>query len=664
MTNTTTLAQTVREKTVRLTMAQAVIKYLKNQYVERDGEEMPFFAGCFGIFGHGNVAGLGEALQTNPDFTYYQCRNEQAMVHTAAAFAKAKNRMQTFVCTTSVGPGATNMITAAAGATINRLPVLLLPGDIFATRMVAPVLQQLESEHSQDISVNDCFKPVSRYWDRINRPEQLITSLPEAMRVLTSPVDTGAVTLALPQDVQAEAYEFPAVFFEKRVWRIARHRADKETLTQAIGWIQKAKRPMIIAGGGVHYSDATDMLSAFCNQTGIPIGETQAGKGSLNFDHACNLGAVGATGTPGANITAREADLIIGVGTRYSDFTTGSKTAFQNPNVRFININVADFDSYKHSALPLTGDAKAVLEELSIELAKQNYATDATYQKRVALMKQEWEDTTDSIYSKDHPSTNPEKILSQGEVLGVLNTNSNPQDVVVCAAGSLPGDLHKLWRTRDSKGYHLEYGNSCMGYEIAGGLGVKMADPSREVYVMVGDGSYLMMAQEITTSVQEGIKLTIVLLDNNGYASIGGLSKAIGSDGFGTKYRYRNDNENQLTGDVLPVNFADNARSLGAHVIEANTRDGFASALEDAKQQTQTTVIVVPVDRRERVGGFESWWDVPIAEVSERSETQAARQDYETAKENEVMYYPHHKSNKTNIKTVTPSSVSGRSHLV
>jgi len=612
--------------TKRLTMAQAIVEFLKNQYVERDGLEQPFFAGCFGIFGHGNVAGIGQALQQYPDFRYYQTRNEQAMVHTATAYAKMKNRLQTLACTTSIGPGATNMITGAATATVNRLPVLLLPGDIFARRNVAPVLQQLESEHSQDISVNDCFKPVSRYWDRLNRPDQILTALPEAMRVLTSPAETGAVTLALPQDVQAEAYDYPVELFRKRVWRVPRNRPDETMLKQAVEWIRASQRPMIIAGGGVIYSEATEALRQLVEQTGIPSSETMAGKGSLRYDHALNMGAMGATGTSAANILAREADLIIGIGTRYSDFTTASKTAFQNPDARFININVAEFDAYKHHALAVTGDAKATLEELSELL--QGFQTGADYQAQAKALHNEWEAEVDRIYGIRHGP-----LVSQGELIGAVNDLGDPEAVMVCAAGSLPGDLHKLWRTRHPKQYHLEYGYSCMGYEIAGGLGVKMAGPEREVYVLVGDGSYLMMNSDITTSVQEGFKLTIVLMDNQGFKSIGGLSRSLGQSGFGTRYVYP-ENGGLPDDDVkevhhLPIDLAMNARSLGAHVIECKTYNDFVAALKAAKAVDRTTVIYIQNDRYAGVPGYESWWDVPVAEVSERDSIRAAREAWE-----------------------------------
>ncbi len=616
--------------TIRLTTAQAIVRFLKQQFTSRDGHEQQFFAGCFGIFGHGNVAGIGEALQENPDLPYYLCRNEQAMVHTAAAFAKMSDRLRTLVCTSSVGPGATNMITGAAGATINRLPVLLLPGDIFARRHVAPLLQQLESSATQDVSVNDCFKPVSRYWDRIQRPEQILASLPEAMRVLTSPAETGAVTIALPQDVQAEAFEFPESFFERRVWIVPRLRPDFAQLARAAKWVAKSARPLIIAGGGAIYSGATKTLADLAAKTGIPIGETQAGKGTLSFDHPQSVGAIGATGTSAANQLADKADLVIGVGTRYSDFTTASFTAFQNPAVRFININVAEMDSAKNGALALTGDAKATLEELSAALGA--YAVSKSYAGEIATLRTAWETEVDRIYAR---RVGPP--LSQGEVVGLLNKTLAPKDVIVCAAGSLPGDLHKLWRTRDPRGYHMEYGYSCMGYEIAGGVGVKMADPSREVYVLVGDASYLMMAQEIVTAVQENIKINIVLLDNHGFSSIGGLSRACGSGGFGTEYRFH---DGEKKGAPIPIDFVANAASFGAHAVRATTLDDLANALRDMKKQTRTSVIVVETDYNDRVGGYNSWWDVPISEVSSLPAVQEASRKYQEARRRQKYFVP------------------------
>lgn len=610
-------------KTKKLTVAQATIAYLKNQYLERDGVQNKFFAGCLGILGHGNVAGIGQALHQNLDFPYYVARNEQGMVHTAAAFARVKNRLQTFVCTSSIGPGATNMLTGAAAATINRIPVLLIPGDIFATRQVAPVLQQLESNLSQDISVNDCFKPVSKYWDRINRPEQLITSLPEVMRVLTSQAETGTVTLSIPQDVQAEAYDFPVEMFQKRVWYVGRTMPDKTLLSRAIQQIKDSKRPMIIAGGGTIYSDATAILKKLVNRTGIPVAETFAGKGSLDYNEPQNLGAAGVTGTPGAIEIAKEADLVIGIGTRYSDFTTISKSAFQDPNVRFININITEFDSFKHGALPVVGDAKAILEILDKELA--NYEVNADYRKKVENLNKSWDQFVEDIYAEKN-----EEPAFQGEVIGAVNSFSKPEDIVLCAAGSLPGDLHKLWRTRNPKGFHLEYGYSCMGYEIAGGLGAKMARPDSEIYVMVGDGSYLMMSQEIVTSIQEKQKMTIILLNNDGYSSIGSLSSSLGSEGFGTYYRYRNEETDQLDGGLLPIDYAANAASMGAHVIKAANVKELNSALEKAKTIDKTTVIYIEVDRKKAVPGF-AWWDVAVAEVSEKD---AVKDSLKTSLEN------------------------------
>ena len=613
-------------KTVRLTMAQALIKYLTCQYTERDGDENALFAGCFGVFGHGCVSGIGQALQQYPQLRYYQTRNEQAMVHASAAYAKMKNRMQTFVCLSSIGPGATNMITGAAVATTNHLPVLLLPGDIFARRNVAPVLQQLESEITQDISVCDCFKPVSRYWDRINRADQILTALPEAMRVLTSPADTGAVTISLPEDTQTEAYDYPVEFFKKRIWSIPRNRADHTVLVEAARWIRDSKCPLIIAGGGVIYSGAQDTLKDFVEKTGIPVGVTMAGKGSLLYDNKLNLGAIGVTGNFAANRIARKADLVIGIGTRYSDFTTASKTAFQNPNVRFVNINVAEFDAYKHAALPLLADARVTLEEL-MELL-EGYHIEKDYQQKAQQLHKEWQEEVDRIYAiRNKP------LPSQGELIGVVNELSEPDAVMINAAGSMPGDLHKLWRTRHSKNFHLEYGYSCMGYEIAGGLGIKMAAPERQVIVMVGDGSYLMLCNEIVTSIQEGYKLTIVLMDNEGFNSIGGLSRSIGQEGFGTRYAFPRDNK--LPGDesdeveVLPVNYAMNARGLGAHVIECKTYDDFVKAFKESKKTDRTTVIYVRNDRYAGVPGYESWWDVPVAEVSEMDGVKQARKEWE-----------------------------------
>jgi 3D-(3,5/4)-trihydroxycyclohexane-1,2-dione acylhydrolase (decyclizing) len=624
---------------VRLTTAQAVIRFLMVQYLRRDESEQQFFGGCFGIFGHGNGAGIGQALQQYPSFRYTLFRNEQAMVHTAVGYAKMADRLRAMVCTTSIGPGATNMLTGAALATINRLPVLLLPGDIFARRNLSPVLQQLEYPASQDVSVNDCFRPVSRYWDRIQRPEQILAALPEAMRILTSPAETGAVTLAMPQDVQAEAYDFPEEFFARRTWIVPRNRPDLTMLGAAVEAIREASRPLIIAGGGVIYSGATEALADFAAQTGVPVAETHAGKGALAFDHPQSLGAVGATGTLPANRLARTADCIIGIGTRYSDFTTASMTAFQQPGVRFVNVNVTEFDAYKHASIPLTGDARATLEELVIRLATHHVSAD--YETEIAGLRQQW---TEEVERVTHRHIGPP--VSQGEVIGVLNSVLRPKDVIVNAAGSLPGDLHKMWKSRDPKSYHMEYGYSCMGYEIAGGLGVKMAAPERDVYVLVGDASYLMMAQEMVTALQERVKLNILIFDNHGFSSIGSLSRAVGSSGFGTEYRYRGQSPevaselDGLTGEVIPIDFAANAASLGAYAMRVRTCDELADALKHCRALPQTTVIVVETDYHDHVPGYESWWDVPIAQVSEIASVRSALEKYQIEKQKERYIWP------------------------
>jgi 3D-(3,5/4)-trihydroxycyclohexane-1,2-dione acylhydrolase (decyclizing) len=606
------------------------VRFLAVQEVERDGVRRRFFGGCFGIFGHGNVAGLGQALHERPDLlTYRQARNEQAMVHAAVGYARQLNRLGALVCTSSIGPGATNMVTGAALATVNRLPVLLVPGDVFATRRPDPVLQQLEATGRGDVSVNDCFAPVSRYFDRIERPEQLVPAALAAMRVLTSPAETGAVTLAFPQDVQAEAFDFPDDFFAERVWHVGRPLPDADALARAAAAIRNARRPLIVSGGGTIYSEATTALARFAEATGIPVCETQAGKGSLPYDHPSNLGAVGATGTFAANRIAAEADLVIGVGTRWSDFTTASKTAFRNPEVRFVNVNVAELDAAKHAGIALLGDARATLERLADLLP--GHEVEPEYRAQAAELQRMWDDEVARLYSLGHGP-----LPAQSEVIGAVNDASELHDVVVCAAGSMPGDLHKLWRTRDPKGYHVEYGYSCMGYEIAGGLGVKLAAPEREVYVMVGDGSYLMMPSEIVTAVQEDVKLVVVLVDNRGYASIGALSRSLGTDGFGTLYRYRRDGslstDSADSGAYLPVDLAANAESLGARVIRAETVEELRAALAEAKAETRTTVIAVATDRYEGVPGYESWWDVPVAEVSETETVQAARETYDAAR--------------------------------
>lgn len=630
---------TARE-TVSSTAAQALVRFLAAQYTERDGAEQRLIEGMFGIFGHGNVGGLGEALYTRPDLmSFHMARNEQSMVHTAAGFARMRNRMSTLACTTSVGPGATNMVTGAALATVNRLPVLLLPGDVFASRRPDPVLQQLEAPGRGDISVNDCFVPVSRYFDRVMRVEQLPTVLLAAMRVLTSPADTGAVTLALPQDVQTEAWEFPSELFEKRVWHIPRNMPDQAAVARAATWLREAERPLVVAGGGVTYSDANGALAVFAGRFGIPVAETQAGKGAILHDHPQAVGAIGATGGAAANRLAAECDLVIGIGTRWTDFTTASKTIFQHEEVRFININVAEVDAHKHAALPLTGDARATIEALTPHLLDMP-ARDP-WVARVADVRTRWNAEIDAL-TTGNGDGEPGLGVPQRSVIGAVKDSLHATDVVVCAAGSMPGDLHKLWRATDPKQYHIEYGYSCMGYEIAGALGVKMAAPQREVVALVGDASYLMLNEAIITSIEEGHKLTVVLVDNSGYASIGALSRSLGLDGFGTMFRRRDRGSvaTEATRDtpLLPVDLGANARSLGADVITATNLAELRAALATARAGTRTTVVHVRSDRYDGVPGYESWWDVPVAEVSDAEAVRAARHDYEIARSRRRWY--------------------------
>ena len=620
---------------MRLTVAQAAVRFLANQYSERDGIEHKLIEGCFGIFGHGNVAGIGQALleaELNEpgSMPYYTGRNEQGMVHAAAGFARMRNRLSTLAVTSSVGPGATNMVTGAALATINRLPVLLLPGDVFGTRASSPVLQELEDPRGYDVSVNDVFRPVSRFFDRIWRPEQLPSALLAAMRVLTDPAETGTVTLALPQDVQAEAFDWPAALFAKRVWPVARPVPEPAALARAVDVLRRAERPLIVAGGGVIYSEATESLRLFAEATGIPVAETQAGKGSLAYNHPLSVGAVGATGTAAANELARKADVVLGMGTRYSDFTTASRTAFQADGVQFVNVNVAAFDAAKHSGTAVVADARVALEQLTD--AMSGYDTGAAYRAQAADSAKRWDDLVEQAYHLDRSP-----LPAQSEVIGAVNEVSEPRDVLVCAAGSMPGDLHKLWRTRDPKGYHVEYGFSCMGYEIAGGLGVRMAAPDRDVFVLVGDGSYLMMAQELVTAVQENIKLIVVLVQNHGFASIGRLSESLGSQRFGTSYRYRG-TDGRLDGDRLPVDLAANAASLGADVIRVQSVAELHTALVKAKAGDRTTVVHIDVDPYEAPPDGAAWWDVPVAEVSRLDSTTKARSEYEAHKRDQRTY--------------------------
>jgi 3D-(3,5/4)-trihydroxycyclohexane-1,2-dione acylhydrolase (decyclizing) len=614
----------------RLTVAQALVRFLAVQETERDDRRERLIAGCYGIFGHGNVAGLGQALhQYRDSLPYFPARNEQGMVHIAAGYARQRNRLGTFACTTSVGPGATNMVTGAALATINRLPVLLLPGDTFATRTPHPVLQMLEVPHDATVSVNDCFRPVSRFYERVQRPEQLIPAALEAMRVLTDPAQTGAVTLAMPEDVQAEAFEVPDEFLEPRVWTIYRQPPAPDAVARAAELIREARRPLIVAGGGVIYSDAVPALAEFVDATGIPVAETMAGRGALVSQHPLSLGAVGASGGAAGNRLARDADVVIGIGTRWSDFTTASHSVFQDPGVRFVNVNVAAFDAGKHSGLPVLADARVALEHLRAALA--GHRVDPAWEERARAEAREWATEVRRLISLDGDHGGSP---SQAQIIKAINDAAGDTGVAVCAAGSAPGDLHKLWVARDpaGKGYHVEYGYSCMGYEIPGGIGVKLAAPEREVYVLIGDGSYLMLPGELVTAVAQRVPIVIVLVDNHGYASIGALSRSIGSSGFGTLYRFSDDGSvpvDPARTDVLPLDLAANAESLGARVVRASSIAELREALAGARGADGPVVIHIEADRYQGVPGYEGWWDVPVAEVSEEDDVRAAREAYD-----------------------------------
>ncbi|MHB8893180.1 MAG: 3D-(3,5/4)-trihydroxycyclohexane-1,2-dione acylhydrolase (decyclizing) [Candidatus Limnocylindrales bacterium] len=621
--------------TVRLTVGQAIVRFMAEQYVERDDVQTRFIAGVWGIFGHGNVAGLGQALEELGDeyeMPYYRPQNEQAQVHLAAAYAKHKNRLQTFACMSSIGPGATNMITGAAGATVNRLPVLLFPSDYFANRLPDPVLQQIEHPVERDVSASDAFRPVSRYFDRISRPEQLLSSLPEAFRVLTDPAETGAVTISLPEDVQAEVYDWPERFFERRVWRVRRPRPDAAVVQEVVGLIRGAKRPIIIAGGGAIYSGAEAALDELATRYGIPVTESQAGKGVLPWNHPLNAGPIGAAGGLAANRLAREADLVIAVGTRLGDFVTASKTQFQDPNATFVGINVNGFDAAKLRSVPVVADAREALTAIAAALADAGHpGTSPEYRRRITDLKAEWDARVD--YHRTPNGETPE--LAQPEVIGIVNDVVGGHATVVCAAGSLPGDLLKLWRPEDSKAYHLEYGYSCMGYEIPAGLGVKLAEPEREVVVAIGDGTYLMLNSEIVTAVAEGIRITVVVFDNHGFQCIKDLAASVGIAQFGNELRFRDPARNRLTGGYVPVDFRKHAESMGALAIYARTEDELRAALATAREADRITVIHVAVSPDKRAPGYEGWWDVPPAEVSAQDGVRTARERYETAVENQ-----------------------------
>ena len=616
-------------ETIRLTVGQAVIRFLVNQYVEHDGVEERLIAGAFGIFGHGNVAGIGQALLQNdldpePDggrMRYIMGRNEQGMVNAAAAFAKSKERRQAWMCTASIGPGSLNMVTGAAVATTNRLPVLLFPSDQFATRNPDPVLQQIEDPVSPLTAATDCFRPVSRFFDRITRPEQLVPSLMAAMRVLVDPVDTGAVTVALPQDVQAEAFDFPVEFFARRTWRIRRPAPEPIAIERAAAIIRGAKRPLVVAGGGVIYSGATQALRDFATATGIPVSDTQAGKGGINFDHECSVGGVGSTGAKSANVLAEDADVVIGIGTRYSDFTTASHTQFRNPDVKFVNINVAAFDAAKHAAEMVVADAREALKALKAAL--EDYSVDADYSARIAELRDEWSRITDECYHRGHGP-----LPAQTEVFGALNELMGDHDVVINAAGSMPGDLQCLWRARTPEQYHVEYAFSCMGYEIPAAMGVKLALPDSEVVAIVGDGTYQMLPMELATIVQERLKVILVLLQNHGFASIGALSESHGSQRFGTRYR-TGDTPHNADGELLPVDIAANAESWGLKVLRVATIAEFKEAYAEAAAMDTAVMIHIETDLIGPNPPGSSWWDVPISEISRIESTQKAREWYE-----------------------------------
>ncbi|GAB2762177.1 3D-(3,5/4)-trihydroxycyclohexane-1,2-dione acylhydrolase (decyclizing) [Streptomyces bullii] len=611
--------------TRRLTTAQALVRFLSAQYTERDGVRRRLIAGTWGIFGHGNVAGVGQALlEAGEDvMPFHQGRNEQSMVHAAVGYARQLNRLSAQAVTTSIGPGATNLVTGAALATINRLPVLLLPGDYFATHAADPLLQQLEHPVEADVSVNDTLRPVSRYFDRITRPEALIPSALNAMRVLADPAETGAVTLALPQDVQAEAYDWPEEFFAERVWYVRRPAPDPVELAAAVEAVRSARRPLIVAGGGVHHSEAEDALKAFVEATGIPVSSTQAGKGSLRYDHPADLGGIGHTGTSVSDDIARTADLVIGVGTRYTDFTTASGTLFQNPDVRFLNLNITGFDAHKLAARTLVCDARTGLEKLTEALA--GHRVQSSYEAEYRAGKERWDQVVDAAYRADDENAIP----TQTQVLGALDAVVGDDDVVINAAGSLPGDLHKLWRSRSPRQYHLEYGYSCMGYEIPAGIGIQQAAPDTAVWSLVGDGTYLMMPTEIVTAVQEGLPVNIVLIQNHGYASIGGLSAETGGERFGTDYRYRSA-DGTFSGAPLPVDLAANAASLGMDVLRAKTVRELREALATARASDRPTCVYVETDIMNPTSpGAEAWWDVPVAEVASREAAVEARERYD-----------------------------------
>lgn len=636
-------------ETIRLTTAQALVKFLDNQYVEFDGKEIKFVKGIFTVFGHGNVLGLGQALeQDRGDLIVHHGRNEQGMAHAAMGYAKQMHRKQIYACTSSVGPGAANMVTAAATATANRIPVLFLPGDTYASRQPDPVLQQIDSFHDYTITTNDAFKAVSRYWDRINRPEQLMTAMINAMRVLTDPADTGAVTIALPQDVEAEAYDYPVEFFKKRVHRIERRLPTKEALKDAVELIKRKKKPILVCGGGVRYSEAANAFRVFAEKFNIPFGETQAGKSAITWDHSLNLGGIGATGNLSANLIAKEADLVIGVGTRYTDFTTSSKWLFQNPEVEFLNINVAEFDAYKLDAVKVVADAKAALESLTELLEKEGYKS--AYTNEIADAKAKWAAELNRLYTIQYTGKGfkPEvaghidhvieefgeltgSYLTQTRVLGILDEMIKEDAIVVGSSGSLPGDMQRVWRPKKPNTYHMEYGYSCMGYEVNAALGVKLACPDKEVYAFVGDGAYMMLHSELPTSIQEGKKINVVLFDNMSFGCINNLQMGNGMGSFVTEFRFRNPETGNLDGGLVPIDFAKNAEAYGCKTYSVRNEEELRAAILDAEKQTVSTLIDIKVLPKTMTEGYESWWRAGVAEISNNPKGKAA---YENMKKN------------------------------
>ena len=630
------MSASTHQKTLRLTVAQAIVKYLQVQYSELDGTRQRLIPAAFGIYGHGQVAGLGQALfEYGEELPFYQTRNEQSMVHTAIAFAKANLRLSTLACSSSIGPGATNMITGAATALLNRIPVLLLPADYYASRHQGPVLQQLEHVISADMSVNDCFRPVSRRFDRISRPEQLLTALPEAMRVLTDPVETGPVTIALPQDVQMHAYDFPHNFFEERTWRVERPLPSPQRIAEAVKLIKKSQRPIIIAGGGVLYSQARQELETFSQTLGIPVGETFAGRGAIQNDSPLLLGGLGVTGTPLAGKIAAEADLVICVGTRLIDFTTGSRSLFQDPDVSFVHINVSGHDAYKLGALPIVADAREGLRALTSAVNEAGLTANPTYVAEVSKARKVW----DTQLRKDVYVQHPNELISQQQLIGIIHDQAVEGDTIICAAGTPPGDLHQLWDATGGRHCHLEFGNSCMGYEIPAGVGVRMAQPDGEVVVFIGDGTYILNPMELITAVQEGRKITLVLSENHGFQSIHRLQRGRTGRSFANEFRTRDPNANKLEGDFIEIDFVKNAESMGARAMKADTVDEIKAALMEARKETGPCVIVVETEKYRYQPGSDVWWDVEAAEVTNDPVTQELRAAYEEERDKRQRYY-------------------------